>query len=209
MPPGVPRARPTGLIAPVRSARARDRSGALVLISFAGVPRCGVAVAARELLLPLATAAVRRVGRCDVVCDCGADAVRTVLGAVSGARVLRAAEVDVDALHAGAGVCLAAPALTALALAQARRAPLALLPPLSPDQGDLAERVRRSVPLPIVDDPEDPRLWPPPDIPGGEPRWAVEAGSPWDALDPAADDLRGAQRVARHVRQLSLAPIGG
>ncbi|MFD0385327.1 hypothetical protein ACFQ2B_32840 [Streptomyces stramineus] len=30
---------------------------------------------------------------------------------------------------------------------------------------------------------------------------------PWSTLDPAADDLRGAQRVARTLRQLSLAPL--
>ncbi|GAA2271693.1 MULTISPECIES: CGA synthase-related protein [Kitasatospora] len=113
-------------------------------------------------------------------------------------RVHRAAEVDVDALHAAAEVFLAAPTLGALVLAQARRAPLGFVPPLGAAQRDLAARVTELVPVPLATDPGDPSLWVPPED---------GAVAQWSALDPSLDDLRGAQRVARTLRQLSLAPL--
>ncbi len=91
---------------------------------------------------------------------------------------------------------IASPTLTALTLAQSRRSPLALLPPLDHDQDDLARRARQAVRVPTVTDPADPALWAPSD---------ADARSAWSGLGP--DDLRGAQRIARTLRQLALAPI--
>ncbi|MGK5640255.1 CGA synthase-related protein [Streptomyces sp. URMC 126] len=197
VPLGAPGVRPTGLLAPARTARNRDRAGTLVLLSLWGVPADEAEAFVRGPLAALARAAAERTGRCEVVSDTALATVRTALAAAAGGgavRVHRAAAVDADALHAGRAVLLASPTPGALALAQARRAPLALLPPLGAAQRDLAGRVARAVPLPVAHDPGDPALWAPPDH------------GPWDVLDPAADDLRGAQRVARSVRQLSLAP---
>lgn len=135
-----------------------------------------------------------------MVADTGLDLLRSALDGLAGRpglRVRRAAEADPDALHAEAAVFLASPVLGALALAQARRSPLALLPALGPAQQDLAGRVAEVLPLPSADDPEDPGLWAPS---------APDAAGPWHLLDPGLDDLRGAQRVARAVRQLALAP---
>ncbi|MER5252814.1 CGA synthase-related protein [Streptomyces sp. NPDC002855] len=191
-------ARTTGVLAPARSARGRDRHGSLLLLSLWGVPDAEADPFTSGPLRQLAAEAVRRTQRCEVVCDTRLDRVRDALEGLDGVRVRRAADTDVDALHAGTELLLAAPTLGAVALAQARRAPLALLPPLGDRQRDLAERVARAVPVPVAADPHDPSLWAP-----GEPG----APDPWAALDGAADDLRGAQRVARTLRQLSLAPL--
>ncbi|MFB7669237.1 CGA synthase-related protein [Kitasatospora sp. NPDC056138] len=192
-------ARPTGALAPVRLTRNRVRAGALLLLSARGVPEREADAFAAGPLRALVRAAVARTGRCEVVCDTGLAAVRCALdGLADGVRVSRAAEVDVDALHAAADVFVAAPTLGALALAQARRAPLVFLPPLGSAQRELAERVAQVVPVPLATDPGDPSLWVPPEAGG--------AGQ-WNALDPGLDDLRGAQRVARTLRQLSLAPL--
>ncbi|MFF0624993.1 CGA synthase-related protein [Streptomyces sp. NPDC004296] len=193
-------ARSTGALAPARPARDRTRSGTLLLLSLWGVPADRADAYAAEVLRPLVRAAVRRTGGCEVVADTRTAAVRDALGGLPGVRVGRAADagVDPDALHARADVFLASPTLGALTLAQARRAPLVFLPPLGAAQEDLAERVARAVPVPVADDPDDPAPWVPP---GGP------AAGPWHGLDPAADDLRGAQRVARTLRQLCLAPL--
>ncbi|MYW02675.1 CGA synthase-related protein, partial [Streptomyces sp. SID3343] len=145
--------------------------------------------------------ALRRTGGCEVVADTRLTSVRSALAGLADPpelRVSRAAEVDVDALHAGAEVFVAAPTLGVVTLAQVRRAPLVFLPPLGAAQRDLAARVRHVVPVPLATDPRDDCLWAPP---------AGDGRTPWDALDPALDDLRGAQRVARTLRQLSLAPL--
>ncbi|MFF8832367.1 CGA synthase-related protein [Streptomyces sp. NPDC015131] len=190
--------RTTGALAPARTARSRDRHGTLLLLSAHGTDTAEWEGFTSGPLRELAAEAVRRTGRCAVVCDRRTGAVRDALEGLPGVRVGRAADTDVDALHAGTALLLAAPVLGALALAQARRAPLVLLPPLGGAQRDLAGRVSRAVPLAVAEDPRDPSLWaaPPPGAP-----------DPWSALDPAADDLRGAQRVARTLRQLSLAPL--
>ncbi|WP_079101382.1 CGA synthase-related protein [Streptomyces pathocidini] len=148
-----------------------------------------------EVARPLAREAARRTGSCTVVCDAGHERVREVLAPYAEVRVHRAADVDVDALHAAAGAFLASPTLTAVSLAQTRRAPLAFLPPLGPHQDDLARRVRRATPIPTADPAEGIA-----EDPAGP--------APWAGVDPAADDLRGAQRIARAVRQLVLAPTG-
>ncbi|MGO4458107.1 CGA synthase-related protein [Streptomyces sp. M-16] len=189
-------ARPTGVLAPQRTGRSRRRSGTLLLLSLWCVPDAEVAPFASGALRDLAAAALRRTGGCTVVADTGLELLRSALSAHPAVRVLRAAEVDPDALHADAAVFLASPVLGALALAQARRAPLALLPPLGSAQRDLAGRLAEVLPLPSADDPADPALWEP-----------SAAAGPWHLLDPALDDLRGAQRVARTLRQLALAPL--
>jgi CGA synthase-related protein len=182
----------TGALAPMRLTRNRVREGALLLLSVWDVPGAEVEAFAGGLLRCLAVQAVRRTGRCEVVCDTRLAQVRAELDGIQGVRISRAAETDVDTLHARAEVFLAAPTLGVLALARARRAPLALLPPLGAAQRDLAERVARAIDVPVATDPGDPALWLPRD--------------PWHTLDPAADDLRGAQRIARTLRQLCLAP---
>ncbi|MGW7066380.1 CGA synthase-related protein [Streptomyces sp. NPDC054855] len=191
-------ARATGALAPARTARGRQRRGTLLLLSLWGVPAGEADAFTSGPLRQLAAEAVRRTQRCEVVCDTRVESVRDTLGGLDGVRVRRAADTDVDALHADAELLLAAPTLGAVALAQARRAPLAFLPPLGDGQRDLADRVALAVPVPVVADPGDPALWA-----LGEPG----APDPWSALDGARDDLRGAQRVARTLRQLSLAPL--
>ncbi|MEU9161335.1 CGA synthase-related protein [Streptomyces sp. NPDC048424] len=191
-------ARPTGVLAPQRTGRSRTRSGTLLLLSLWSVPQAETEVFAYGALRELAAAALHRTGSCTVVADTGLPLLRSALAEHPGVRVLRAAEADPDALHADAAVFLASPVLGALALAQARRAPLALLPPLGSAQRDLAGRLAEVLPLPSADDPADPALW------GLS---AAAATGPWHQLDPALDDLRGAQRVARTLRQLALAPL--
>lgn len=194
-------ARPTGALAPARLTRNRVREGALLLLSLWDVPPEETDAFAAGPLRALVQEAVRRTGRCEVVCDTRLTRLRSALDGLAGpedVRVSRAAEVDVDALHAATEVFLASPTLGALALAHSRRAPLVFLPALGAAQRELAARVTRLVPVPSATDPGDPSLWVPP-----------EAGTSgqWSALDPALDDLRGAQRVARTLRQLSLAPL--
>ncbi|MGW7078228.1 CGA synthase-related protein [Streptomyces sp. NPDC054871] len=194
--PATPRgARTTGVLAPARMTRGRRRSGTLLLLSLWDVPAGDADAFTSGALRQLAAEAVRRTQRCEVVCDMRVESVRDTLEGLDGVRVRRAADTDVDALHADAELLLAAPVLGAVALAQARRAPLAFLPPLSDTQRDLADRVARAVPVPLAADPGDPSLW------------APDKPDPWSALDGGTDDLRGAQRVARTLRQLSLAPL--
>ncbi|MET9606682.1 CGA synthase-related protein [Streptomyces sp. NPDC006512] len=194
----IPGARSTGVLAPRRTGLSRSRSGTLVMLSLWGVPDADAEAFAAGALRELAAAALHRTGSCTVVTDTGLGLLRSALAERPDVRVLRAADADPDALHADAAVFLASPVLGALALAQARRAPLALLPALGPAQRDLADQLGRVLPqLPLADDPDDPGLWAPP----------AGAAGPWHLLDPALDDLRGAQRVARVLRQLALAPL--
>ncbi|MFE2865111.1 CGA synthase-related protein [Embleya sp. NPDC059259] len=193
--------RPTGVLAPVRSARSRQRAGTLLLLSLWDVPAAEADTFVDTTLPGLVHEALRRTGRCEVVCDLRLTPIRAALAGLADrpeVRVSRAVDVDVDALHAGARLFLAAPTLGASALAQARRAPLVFLPPLGGAQRDLAARMRRLMPVPCADDPRDPGVWAPPD---------EGVTTLWDALAPDLDDLRGAQRVARTLRQLSLAPL--
>ncbi|MEV5239452.1 CGA synthase-related protein [Streptomyces cinnamoneus] len=194
-PPG-PGVRATGTLAPVRTARDRNRAGALLLLSLWGVPDGEARAFTDGPLQELVRAATRRAGHCDVVCDTGLAVVRSALrgpGTPGDVRLSRAADVDVDALHAAREVFLASPTLAAVGLARARNAPVCFLPPLGEAQRALAGRVRRVVSVPVAGGrgllPE-----PPP------------ADALWRAAESTADDLRGAQRIARSVRQLSLAP---
>ncbi|MGX8904246.1 CGA synthase-related protein [Streptomyces netropsis] len=191
--------RATGVLAPVRMVRERVRSGTLLLLSLWSVPDGEAVAFADGPLRTLVRAAVDGGGRCEVVCDTGLGLVRSALDGIGGpgeGRLSRAAEVDVDALHAAAETFLASPVLGALALAQARSAPLAFLPPLGAAQRDLAARVDRALLIPRAADPGH--------ASSGVP--SSRKAVPWSVLDPTLDDLRGAQRVARSLRQLSLAP---
>ncbi|MFJ2191978.1 CGA synthase-related protein [Kitasatospora sp. NPDC087861] len=188
--------RPTGLLAPARLARRRNRRGTLLLLSLWQVPQPAAEAFTGDQLPFLARESVRRTGACQLVCDTGLDQVRAAVSHLPGVTVGRAAEVDVDALHAGAELLLASPTLATVALAQARRAPLVFLPALGAAQHDLAERITRHVPVPSAADPADPAVWQPPG-----------ANAQWGAIGPELDDLRGAQGVARAVRQLLLAPL--
>ncbi|MEU9984227.1 CGA synthase-related protein [Streptomyces sp. NPDC050856] len=198
--------RTTGTLAPARLSRGRTRAGTLLLLSLWGVPEAEAAAFVAGPMVALAREAARRTGHCDIVHDTAGPLVHAALsngaevaaGTTGSVDTHRADEVDVDALHARAEVFLASPTLAALTLAQARRAPLALLPALGAAQRDLAERTRTAVSLPEAADPADPELWTPPQDP---------AAGPWRELAAAPDDLRGAQRVARTLRQLSFAPL--
>ncbi|OPC78061.1 CGA synthase-related protein [Embleya scabrispora] len=197
--PGATDARPTGLLAPARTARRRKREGTLLLLSAWNVPAAEADTFAAETVPALVRAALRRTGRCDVVCDTRLEPIRAALAGLGDdrrVRVRRAVDVDVDTLHAEAEVFLAAPTLGAVGLARARRAPLAFVPALGAAQRDLAAQVRQLVPIPLVDDPEHDSVWE-----------SSDDAVPWDVLDPEPDDLRGAQRVARTLRQLALAPL--
>ncbi|MEU5189060.1 CGA synthase-related protein [Streptomyces klenkii] len=194
--PGV---RAAGTLAPVRTARDRNRTGALLLLSLWDVPDDEVRAFTDGPLRALVRAAADHAGHCDVVCDTGLAAVRSSLaadGTPEAVRLHRAADVDVDALHAGSEVFLASPTLAAVGLAQARHAPLCFLPPLGAAQRALAERVRRVVPVPVAEGH------------AGKPLpYVPPADTLWQAVDSPGDDLRGAQRIARSLRQLSLAPL--
>ncbi|MET8626823.1 CGA synthase-related protein [Kitasatospora sp. NPDC004669] len=190
-PPGI---RPTGLLAPARLTRNRDRRGTLLLISLWGLPTAEAEAFTDRRLPALVGEAVRRTGSCTVICDTSLDQVRAATAHLPDTTTVRAADTDVDARHAEAELLLASPTMAALALARARRAPLAFLPPLGPAQRALAERVAHLVPVPTAD-PADPTRWEPP-----------PAEVQWAGLGPDLDDLRGAQALARTVRQLLLAP---
>ncbi|GAA4803523.1 hypothetical protein GCM10023220_35990 [Streptomyces ziwulingensis] len=186
----------TGLLAPARLTRDRTRAGCLLLLS-APVPAGDLRAFTDRTLRPLAEEAVRRAGRCDVVCDAGVAPVAAGLRQVAGVRLHEAHRSDVDALHAAARYFCASPTLTALSLAQARRSPLVLLPALDAGQEDLTRRIRQLAPVARAAgaDPGEPALW------------TADDDRTFPLTGLSADDLRGAQRVARKVRQLALAPV--
>jgi CGA synthase-related protein len=177
----------TGVLAPVRLRQGRSLSQALILLAVSAVPRDDVLEFTGRVVRPLLEEiSLPRI----VVCDDHRSALEEEL---PGADVRQVSDTDVDALHANAALFVTAPTLTAVGLAQARRSALAFLPPLCPTQHDLLEALQAVISVPVV----------------GEQGFAVaEPTVPhWSDLDPALDDLRGAQRVARQVRQLALAPM--
>ncbi|MFJ8471146.1 CGA synthase-related protein [Kitasatospora sp. NPDC094011] len=209
-PPGV---RPTGLLAPTRLTRNRDRRGTLLLLSLWGVPGSEAESFTARRLPALIDEAVRRTSCCTVICDTSLDLVRAATAGLPGTTLVRAADTNVDARHAESELLLASPTMAALALARARRAPLAFLPPLGPTQHALAEQLSRLLPIPTLDPTTPPDVAQPTD-PGAPARPTDRAvwlpPSPevqWAPLGPELDDLRGAQAVARTVRQLLLAPL--
>ncbi|MFI9204069.1 CGA synthase-related protein [Streptomyces sp. NPDC053048] len=196
--------RAAGVLAPARLSRDRARSGCLLLLSAWEAAEPELGAYAEEVVRPLVLRAVDRSGGCTVVYDAGHDRLHAALAPLPGVTLLRAADADADALHASARVFLASPTLTAVSLAQARRAPLAFLPPLGPVQDDLARRVRQVVPVPVAGEEGHDRH----DADAGGYGGDGDGDDLWAGVDPATDDLRGAQRVARAVRQLVLAPTG-
>ncbi|WP_431982931.1 CGA synthase-related protein [Streptomyces qinglanensis] len=231
-PDGADGALPVGTLAPVRLTRSRRRGGTLLLLSFWGVPDDEAAAFAREVLPGLTASAVRHTGGCTVVHDRAGPPARAALEAVrrpgrrasagaphlpaapdagGGVTVHRAAEVDVDAWHAAAEVFWTSPTLCGLALARARGSPVGLLPPLGAAQRDLAARLsaRAAGPRSTAADAAAPGV---PGVPGagfpGElPPEGTGSGSAPFPQEPDPEDLRGAQRVARALRQLAFAPL--
>jgi CGA synthase-related protein len=182
---GTPQA--TGVLAPVRLRQGRSLSLALVLLAVSAVPRDDVVEFTGRVVRPLlAEISLPRI----VVCDDHRSALEEGL---PGTDVRQVSDTDVDALHAEAALFVAAPTLTAVGLAQARRSALAFLPPLDRTQNDLLEALRVVISVPVLG--EQGFVTAEPTVPN------------WSSLDPALDDLRGAQRVARQVRQVALAPM--
>ncbi|SNY53582.1 hypothetical protein [Paractinoplanes atraurantiacus] len=138
----------------------------------------------REVLLPLVEGSHEPVR---ILTDGPPAAVLAGLRGVP-ADVLTTSEAALDDLHAGCVEFAATPSLAALTLARARgKAPMALLPPLDAAQERLRQQVTKTVR--IAD--------------------AADAGRDpvdWSVLDAFDDDLSGAQRVARKLRQLAIAP---
>jgi CGA synthase-related protein len=150
-----------------------------------------VAAFCSDLLRPmLAKVSQTYPQRCTVVTDSQYSLVDAQLPE---ANVVEAAAVDVDALHAEVGLFVAAPTLAACSLAQVRRSSLVFLPPLVRGQRDLLDRVRAAIPIPVLGE-------------RGSDDLAVSQPD-WSKIDFTPDDLRGAQRIARKVRQLVLAPL--
>lgn len=108
--------RTTGVLAPARTARGRRPSGSLLLLSLWGVPTGEADAFTSGPLRQLAADAVRRTQRCEVVCDLRVESVRDALEGLDGTRVRRAADTDVDALHADNELLLATPTLGAVTL---------------------------------------------------------------------------------------------
>ncbi|SHF87881.1 CGA synthase-related protein [Streptoalloteichus hindustanus] len=187
-----------GTMAPARLRRTRDRDGVLALVSLAG----GSAAEARryvgEVLRPVVDTWRRRwADEVLVVGDAHLDALADGLGGLDRTRVRSVAEIDVDDAHAKAGQLLATPTLTAATLAWARRAPVVLLPPANARQERLVAALADPWGTPAAVTAADLADAP---TPGG---LAVVTGS----VALASDDLRGAQRVARQVRQVTFAPV--
>ncbi|MGH3717726.1 MAG: CGA synthase-related protein [Pseudonocardiaceae bacterium] len=182
---GAPQA--TGVLAPVRLRQGRSPSLAVILLAVSALPRDEVVEFTGCVLRPLLDEiSLPRI----VVFDDHPSAIEEGL---PGADLRQVCDTDVDALHADAALFVAAPTLTAVGLAQARRSALAFLPPLDRTQKDLLDLLRVVISVPVL---------------GERGFAAVEPTVPnWSDLDPALDDLRGAQRVARQVRQLTLAPM--
>jgi CGA synthase-related protein len=186
-PPAVHR---VGTLAPVRLHQARNPSAVLVLLAFADAAPATVVEFCADLVRPMLAKINVGPHRCTVVGDAHAGLASAEL---PGANVAVAADVDVDALHAQAGLFAAAPTLAACSLAQARRSSLVFLPPVTSGQQDLLDRVLATIPVSVL---------------GEQGSGDLTASRPdWSQIDPAMDDLRGAQRIARKVRQLVLAPL--
>ncbi|MFG2124488.1 CGA synthase-related protein [Streptomyces sp. NPDC048710] len=183
---------PVASFAPARRGWSGKRKGALVAFGTGTAGTADVLDAARRALLPLLPRLTEAAeGPCTVVCDGPVDELRALAADVTDTTVLDTADCDLDELHSGCGVFTATPTLAALTLARGRGAPLTLLPALDDIQQDLLDKVTKAVPVPVCTAPD---------------AWTVPAGIDW-AVSDSDDDLSGAQRVARKLRQLVLAPV--
>ncbi|GAA2608887.1 CGA synthase-related protein [Streptomyces violaceus] len=183
---------PVASFAPARRGWTGKGRGALVALGTGTADTDTVLASARDTLLPLLPSVAEAAdGPVTVLTDGPVDALGELLGAVEGTTVLAATDAGLDELHSACRVFLATPTLAALTTARARNAPLTLLPALDDAQQNLLERVIKAAPVPVLDAPDT---------------WAPAAGIEWAVAD-SDDDLSGAQRVARKLRQLVLAPV--
>ncbi|WP_328428153.1 CGA synthase-related protein [Streptomyces sp. NBC_00443] len=198
-----------GTVAPPRAVRARHGQGALIRLA---VPGAGQAEACARLLrraqdaltegahCPVSAVQLYGPGSANV-----AEKLRTL---VPGPTVFEDGDPAAERALADVSLLVSSPGLTGVTLAQTARVPLALLPPFDAVQQEAAS-VLASVGAPLV-------------VPSGDrDDWTYEAGTLRRALDApeelsvwtdaaqraAGDDRRGAQRIARRVRQLLLAPM--
>ncbi|MFE9410327.1 CGA synthase-related protein [Streptomyces sp. NPDC006704] len=202
-----------GTIAPPRSARARAARGAVIQLSTpAGLSERTPDFARSHAVLRAAVDAVR---------GAGLPALALVLDAP---RAVRDALVDAGGIDAGPGapevavhsgtdaatehllaqasVLLSSPLLSAVNQAHATRVPLLLLPALDTTQARRLDMITEAVGAGVLD-PDRPQEAVEAAVQGGDALWERVTA----ALNEAGDDRRGAQRVARQVRQLLLAPF--
>jgi CGA synthase-related protein len=210
----LPDLRPTGVhqdgtVAPPRAVRARHGRGALIRLAVPGASDAEACVR----LLRTAQAALVEAARCPVSAvhlygPGSAHVAERVRTLVPGAAVFEDGDPAAERALGEVSLLVSSPGLTGVTLAQTARIPLALLPPSGAAQQEAAS-VLDSAGVPLA-------------VPSGDgDGWTYEAetlrralGAPdelaaWaDAAQQAAgDDRRGAQRIARRVRQLLLAPM--
>ncbi|MFG2719229.1 CGA synthase-related protein [Streptomyces sp. NPDC048416] len=202
-----------GTIAPPRAARARAARGAVVQLStpvglLAGTPDFERA----STVLRAAADAARRDGLPvpALVLDAPEPTRASLLSAAGlgpqpgadGVPVHSGADAHTERLLAQASVLISSPLLSAVNQAHAARVPLLLLPALGDEQERRLAEITDAVGAPVLD-PRGPGPAVDAAVRGADALWQRVSA----ALDEAGDDRRGAQRVARQVRQLLLAPF--
>ncbi|MGW0472605.1 CGA synthase-related protein [Streptomyces coeruleorubidus] len=198
-----------GTVAPPRTVRARNGRGAL--IRLAAPEAADLADSTR--LLRTARDALAEAADCPVFAvhlygPGSASATETVTALLPGATVYQDRDPAAERALSEASLLVSSPALTSVTLAQTARIPLALLPPLGAHQQRAAAVLDSAgAPLAVLSGDHARRtdeaeaLRRALDAPDELAHWA-------DAAQQAAgDDRRGAQRIARKVRQLLLAPM--
>ncbi|MFF3334960.1 CGA synthase-related protein [Streptomyces sp. NPDC002888] len=204
--PGVHQA---GTVAPPRAVRAGSGRGALIRLA---VPEAGGTADSSRLLRTAADALAEAADfPVFAVHLCGpgsAQATEEVTALVPGATVYQDQDPAAERALSDASLLVSSPALTSVTLAQTARIPLALLPPLGAHQQQAAA---------VLDSAGAPLTM----LSGDRARRTDEAEALRRALDApdelahwadtgqqaVGDDRRGAQRIARKVRQLLLAPM--
>ncbi|MGJ5754269.1 CGA synthase-related protein [Streptomyces puniciscabiei] len=198
-----------GTIAPPRAARARAARGAVVQLSTPDLhPDDHAAVARAGATLRAAVEAAQYDGKplLGVVLDAPVPARSALLSAAgedAGALpVAGVEEAATERLLAEASLLVTSPLLTAVNQAHAARVPLLLLPALDAHQASRLAGITDAAGVEVLDaaapDASADRA-----VRGADPLWSRVSR----ALEHAGDDRRGAQRVARQVRQLLLAPF--
>lgn len=204
-----------GTVAPPRAARARNGRGALIRLA---VPEPGGAAAPggtadSTRLLRTAQNVLTEVADCPVFAvhlygPGSARATEAVTALLPGAAVYQDRDPAAERALCDASLLVSAPALTSVTLAQTARIPLALLPPLGAHQRQAAAVLDcADAPLTVLSGDSAHRtheaeaLRRALDAPHELAHWADTA------QQAAGDDRRGAQRIARKVRQLLLAPM--